>query len=103
MGGLISALAGFLANSGVLRFLAIKAVGYALIVVILPIILWNLVAELAQFVLDYAMSVLPTDSFIYEMTGLAGWFAIQLSLPQAMTIIVTGLGTRFLLSAILRV
>jgi len=102
MGALISALANFLANSSVLKWLAMKAVAYTLMVVILPIVLWNLMSEWTLFFLDLALSSLPSESFIYNMTGLAGWFAVTMQLPQALAIVVSGLATRFMLSTILK-
>jgi len=103
MGGLISALASFLSAGSVLRWIAFKTVAYALMVVVLPVVLWNVMSDWTLYLLGYVIGQLPPDSFTYQMTGLAGWFAVQLQLPQVITVLVSALATRMMISAILRV
>ena len=105
MGGLISALANFLAVSSVLRFIAFKAVMFALFTIVLPIIFWNFSLEWMTEILTYAIGKISNlnQSMIYDMTGLTGWIAVQLQLPGAVNNIVAALGTRFLITALLRV
>lgn len=100
MGGLISALASWLGVQSVARFLALKLVLYTLIVVILPIVLWNFGIEWMQAIIGLALSALPSGSFVYHAVGLAGWFAVQLQLEQVITILVSALATRFIINII---
>ena len=102
MGGLISALATWFGVSSVARWLAFKLVIYTLIVVILPIVLWNLGVEWVSILINLVLSFLPADSFIYSMTGLAGWFAIQLQFEQIITILVSAYASRLLINLIAR-
>lgn len=102
MGGLISALGAFLSNNSVLKFLAIKTLLYTLLVVVAPIVIWNLGIEWTETVLNWAMSSLPTGSYIYSATGLAGWFLITFKIPEAVSVLVSALAARMILVAVLR-
>lgn len=100
MGGLISAALSWLGVSMAARWLAAKAVAYALVVVILPVVLWNLGVDWIEAVLNWAIGQLPADSFIADLSGLAGWFAVQLKLTQAVQVIVNALVVRLVLGLV---
>ncbi len=103
MGGLISALATWIGASSAARFLALKVVLYALFVVVLPIVLWNFGVSWTEMIMGYALQALPTNSFIYNMVGLAGWFAATMNLELAINTVVSALATRMLIDLIARI
>ena len=102
MGALISAALSWFAANSVARFLAVKLISYTLIVVILPIVLWNLGVDWVETILNWTLSALPQDSYIATFSGLAGWLLIQLNIPQIIQIIVSALVARFLIKIIVR-
>ena len=101
MGGLLSAALSWFGVTAAARWLALKAVLYALFVVILPVVLWNLGVDWVEALLNWAVAQLPTDSFVANLGGLAGWFAVQLRLPEAITVVVNGLVVRMILGVLL--
>ncbi|MCQ8130823.1 hypothetical protein [Methylomonas rivi] len=102
MGALISALATFLSGASVAKFIATKAVLAFLFVVILPIILWNVSMEIAQAVFDWVFAALPLPPAIQSFTGMAGWFLVTMQIPQAISVVVSSLAGRFVISSALR-
>lgn len=101
MGALLSVFARWLLSDNILRFIAFKVVLYTLVVVIVPIILWNLGVEWLQTILDFALGFLPQGDFVAVFGGLAGWFIEVLKLQQVVDILVSALIARFIISAIL--
>lgn len=101
MGALLSVFARWLLSDNILRFVAFKTILYALVVVIVPIILWNLGVEWLKTILDFALKFLPQGNFVAVFAGLAGWFIDVLKLQQVVDILVSALIARFIISAIL--
>ncbi len=101
MGALLSVFARWLLSDNILRFIAFKVVLYTLVVVIVPIILWNLGVEWLKTILDFALKFLPQGDFVAVFGGLAGWFIDVLKLQQVVDILVSALIARFIISAIL--
>ena len=101
MGALLSVFARWLLSDNILRFVAFKVVLYTLVVVIVPIILWNLGVEWLKTILDFALQFLPQGDFVAVFGGLAGWFIEVLKLQQVVDILVSALIARFIISAIL--
>lgn len=101
-GAIISALATWLGRTSVLQYLAMKAILYTIIVVILPIVLWNLGVEWVQTILNWVLTQLPKDSAMYTMTGLAGYIGAQLQLPQIISILVSAWITRLIIRMVIR-
>lgn len=101
MGALLSLFARWLLSDNILRFVAFKVILYMLVVVIVPIVLWNLGVEWLQTILDFALGFLPEGDFVAVFDGLAGWFIQVLKLQQVVDILVSALIARFIISAIL--
>lgn len=102
MGAIIASALQWFSTLSVARWLAFKAVAYALIVVILPIILWNLGVDWVETLINWVIQSLPQDSFVADISGLAGWFLIQLSMPQVVQVLVSALAARLLIRIIAR-
>ena len=110
MAGLLSALLNFFTN----HFNATKVILYALFTLVLPIVIWNVFVEIAEFTLGLLNSylsginpalgnlILPVAQF----GALAVWMVSQLRIPEAITALVSGLTIKitvdFLMRAILR-
>lgn len=102
MGALITALANFLSGASVAKFLATKAILVFLFVVVLPIILWNVSMEISTAVFDWAFANLPIPPTVQSFTGLAGWFLATAQIPQSISVIVSALAGRFVISSALK-
>ncbi len=105
MGALITAFATWVSGLNVAQFLAFKIILFALFTVILPIILYNFALEwmlqLLGFALSYVSGSLPGDT-MPNFTGLAGWFMVNLNMPEIVTTIVSALAVRLLITSVLK-
>jgi len=106
MGGLLSAIFNFLAN----HFLSTKSLLYALFTLIIPVVLWNVWVEIAEFLLGRLVNVfsgieVPSNvAFSFASLGsLAVWLAGVLRLPEAFVALVSGLAIRVLVEFLMRV
>lgn len=102
MGAIISALGAFLSNASVLRFLATKALLYSLLVVVFPVIMWNLGIEWASYLIDLIVSNIPAGSYVGNVTGLGAWLLDRLNVPQAIEIVVAAAISRMLIRVLIR-
>lgn len=102
MGALISFLANFLAGASVAKFLATKAVLVALFTLVLPVILWNFSVDFTQAIFQAAFALLPVPPTVQQFTGMAGWFLTTAHIPEAVSVIVSSLAGRFVITSALR-
>ena len=83
------------------KWLAYKAFWLFVIFVGVPILVYNLAVELMVDSINYAMiyvdSNVPSDQVV-ELTGIAGWIAQKIYLPQALANFLSFLSIRFTLS-----
>jgi len=105
MVGLFSALLTFLSNN----FKATKIVLYSLFVLILPLVLWNLWVEIAEFGLRFLLSSfqnvqLPGPiSFSFASFGsFAVWLASNLRLGEAFIAFISGIAIRLSVDILMR-
>jgi len=106
--GVIAALAGvagkLLATESI-KFIATRALLYTLFTLVLPVILYNVFAKILQETLTYAMNQAGSASFegsVVHLTGIAAWIADNIYLSQAMSIFLSAVALRFVLSMIKR-
>ena len=86
-----------------LKFAAFKALAVTFITVTLPIVLKNLINWMMEQVILISNSNLDMDSLhssTMTLTGLAGYLASHLLLPDCIAIIITGIAIRFVLNFI---
>ncbi len=84
------------------RFIALKTVLATLFIVVLPIVLNNFVYELLEYLFE-SVSSAPYDSLpdlTFSLSGLAGWFAAQIYLPDALNVILSAFAFRLFLNHI---
>jgi len=97
MGTVLAILFNFFAN----YFSALRVVLFALFTIILPIILWNLFVEISEFALNLLASYFSGVQTPGKITlplaslgSLAVWLAGQLRLPEAFTMLISGITIR---------
>ena len=83
-------------------FLAAKTLLKVLILTALPIILYNVGTMVIFDFMDLALSYvnnsgLPTD-FTIQLTGLGGWIAQKIQLPQAFSMYMSAVSVRYFLN-----
>ena len=100
IGVALSAFASWLGSTSVLKFIAMKALLYTLLVVILPLVLWNLGVDWFEALLAWTLGALPTDTMIYNATGMAGWFLVQFKIPEVITVLLGALSVKFVIGFI---
>ncbi len=106
MGAILSVLLNFLSNN----FNASKLILYALFVLVLPVVLWNIWIEITEFLLGFLFSVfqgVDTSSgglsFSFSSLGsLAVWFASNLRLGEAFVAFLSALTIRITVDVLMR-
>lgn len=91
-----------------LRWSASKAFWMFILTFVLPILLYNLSCKVAMSFMSTAMDMTTTamgdinsgDSLILRLTGMAGWIAQEIYLPQALSTYVTALSAKFIIGFI---
>jgi hypothetical protein len=107
MGAILSALFNFFTNFHG----ATKIILYALFVLVLPVILWNVWIEVTEFVLSLLSSAfssvdIPSGGFSFSFASLgslAVWFASNLRLGEAFVAFVSGLTIRLTVDVLMRI
>lgn len=85
------------------KFLAWRAFYLFLVFVCLPLVLYNVGVDLIFDLLNAAMDYTATlnmSELTLQMTGIAGYIATQVQLPEAFALYMTAIGTRFAMSFI---
>lgn len=86
-----------------LRFVAMKALVYTLLVITFPIVIKNLLVWLVdafQQIVQGSVDTGSVHSFAYQLTGLAGWLGDQLLLPTCVSVLLSAIAIRFVLNFI---
>lgn len=87
-----------------LKFLATKALIIAVVGTLLPVVLYNLLNSVILEYITYAQGVIPTgdgmSSALISFTGIAGYMAIQLKLPEAFSLVMSAAALRWSLNCI---
>ncbi len=102
MAGLLAVLLGKILTDNLLRFIATKTLLATLFVVVLPIVLNNFVYEIIEYAVNIASSVNSASlpDLTLNLTGLAGWFASNLYLPDALSVVISAVSVRVFLDHI---
>lgn len=87
---------------GAARLLILKVLLFGLVVTVLPTIIYNLVVEIFQELLNYSASRIQDvqGDFIYSATGLAGFLATYLRLPEVFSILASAFSFRVVIAFI---
>jgi hypothetical protein len=93
------------------HFGATKVVLYALFVLILPIVIWNVFVEITEAVLELLASYfsginLPFGNLtlpVARFGALAVWMVANLRIPEALTALISGLTIRITVDFLMRV
>jgi hypothetical protein len=86
-----------------LKFVAWRAFILFIVFVCLPIVLYNVGVDLIFTLLESAMDYtgsLNQQSLIIELSGLGGYIANQIYLPQCFSVYMTAIATRFIMGFI---
>jgi len=116
LAGLVTTIASWFGviSSGILGFIsvqflkwvAIKALVFFVLGVVLPVLLYNIITDIIVSLMDASMEQMTavladqSDSLVLSFTGLAGWVANQIYLPQAIAVILSAIAIKFLLGLI---
>lgn len=104
--GLIAWLAGALASIlgiSAVRFIAWKLVIYAIVTVVVPVIIMNIIysiIENAMALASTAQNQYGVTGYILQLTGLAAWFAIHLKIVEGFALIMSAVLFRMALKII---
>jgi len=107
MGAILSALLNFLTNN----FNATKIILYALFVLVLPIVLWNVWIEITELLLGLLSSAFqgvntPSSGFSFSFASFgsfAVWLASNLRLGEAFVAFISALTIRITVDVLMRI
>jgi len=104
--GILTGIAGFFARIftvEALKFLAWRAFILFIVFICLPIVLYNvgvdLIFSLIAAAMDYTGSLGMSDLTI-QITGIAGYIADKINLPQCFSVYMSAIATRFVMGFI---
>jgi len=106
VGGLVAFLGGWFARIvgvSALRFIALKVVLWTLCVSVLPIVIYNVFSYMVGEVFGLIEDMVEgssIESYVLEFTGLGGWLANTLNLPEAFALILSACIFRMTLNMI---
>ncbi len=113
MGGIISVVLAYLFRVVasfytviVNHFLATKIILTTLFIVVLPVVIFNVVTDIIEILVDFAnakvQSVEVNSSLftVYQFTGLAGWLIQAFKIPEAFSVVVSGIVCSLVLRSI---
>jgi hypothetical protein len=116
--GIFTAIASWLSTLGtavvafftveLLKWSASKAFWMFMLTFVLPILLYNLAVKISLSFMSVGMEMTQTamgdissgNSLVLHLTGMAGWMAQEIYLPQALSVYLTALGAKFIISFI---
>lgn len=85
------------------KLIALKAMLLVLAIVVLPLVVENFLVYLisgAYGVMDANVASSGLAPVILQITGMGGWIAEQLRLPESFAVIISGITVRFGINAI---
>ena len=87
------------------KWIAFKGLVYLIVFTVVPVLLYNILTGLMFDLLDYGLNYIAGSGFdqsnlVIQFTGIAGWIATQISLPQCLSIFMSAVAVRFVLNAI---
>jgi len=106
IGGLISIISAGIARLltiETLKFIATKALIIGAMTLILPVVLYNVFTTLLQEMIDIASTQIGgagLSSAVVNLTGLAGWIAIQINLASCLSIFLSAVALKWVLGFI---
>lgn len=87
-----------------LKFAATRALIIAVVGTLLPVVLYNLINSILLEYIQYAQGVIPSGdgltSVVVSFTGIAGYMAVQLKLPEAFSLVMSAAALRWSLNCI---
>lgn len=92
-----------LLSEGVVKYMAMKALLITLITVTVPIVAKNLIVWLYDTTMTAVFDNVDMTGIVaqtYEFTGFAGYIALEMQLPAAVSILLTAAGIRLVLNFI---
>lgn len=98
--GVIAGFFGSLLSSSVVRWIATKVLLTTLFLTVLPAVLKSVLHYVASVAFDKINAVLPSGSFVVQLTGLGAYFANHLRLPEFVSILLSALALKFTLDVI---
>jgi len=100
----LAALAARFLTAGLLRWLAFKVVAFVLVTVVLPIVLTNVLHKVMQISMtlatEQAGAAGALTSHPATWTGLIGWLALTLKLPEVVAVLIGATAFRAAMSFI---
>jgi hypothetical protein len=104
MGALLTFIASAFASlvgQTVVRFAAWKLVIWTIVVVVLPIVLNNFIHSLLSDAISLVNSYSgSSSSMVVQLSGLAGWFATYLRIPEGFSILISAIVFRITIKLI---
>ncbi len=99
MGTILSFILEFFSSLRVANFLALKAVLYALFVVILPAVLWNLKIDIIEYLFQKIMEFAGNSQNVFVgISGLAAWILDTMQINKVLEVLVSAYATRLVIS-----
>ena len=90
----------FTAAVAAIKFIAMKTFIIGVFYIGIPILLYNILVSLIFDFIDFGMNYIADanmDSVVIQLTGMGGWMAQQIMLPQAFSIFISFLSIRFIM------
>ncbi len=89
----------------VIKYLATRALLLTLVTVILPIVLYNVFSTIVTETMEYAVANMQGGSITgaaIQITGIGAWMAQKLLIPQCLSIFLSALSVKWVLSFLRR-
>jgi len=114
LASIFTAIAGWFTSAGAalvslvtveaLKFTAAKAFWMFMICIVFPLLIYNVAVTFVTNMMDVgyrlASDYSNPDSLTLNITGMAGWIAQQIYLPQCISTYLSAVGARFIMSFI---
>lgn len=87
------------------KFVATRAMMYTLFTIVLPVVLYNVFTRILYEIIEYINAELAgsgMDGTMVQLTGMGAWIADQIQLPLAMSIFLSAVSLRWVISIIKR-
>ncbi len=99
MGTILSFILEFFSSLRVANFLALKMLLYTLLVVILPVVLWNLKIDIIEYLFQKMMEFAGDSQNVFvSISGLAAWILDTMQINKVLEVLVSAYATRLVIS-----